>query len=182
MAEPWTIPENWQEHSLRLSAWRAAPQSSQVARQNLAGIRTLLQRYYQQGRDTSLLKILEMTGRYWLDDFQAADFDNMICTLGNQKYCALARLVYGQLLISFKCDGAHAMLAAGFLRIQPWLEPAEYFTLMKRHQQLLALRLGRKTPIALTLPELLDEAAVVRQLQGRQHARLSLGPGTDTLG
>ena len=95
---------------------------------------------------------------------------------------ALACLVYGQLLISQKRSGAHEMLKQGFDRIQPWLQADEYFTLLKRHQQLAVLSLSSSASVALSLQELLNEAAVVRKLLGDARIRPRCGDRSDTLG
>ncbi len=63
MAKSWTIPENWQEPSLRLSAWQAEPMSYALASETLEGVRALLQHSYQKGAETSLLKVVKMTAR-----------------------------------------------------------------------------------------------------------------------
>ena len=183
MAKSWTIPENWQESSLRLSAWQAEPMSHARANENLEGVRALLQQAYQKGAETSLLKVVKMTARYWLGHFRRVDFDNLLCTQDSEKYQALACLVYGQLLISQKRSGAHEMLKQGFDRIQPWLQADEYFTLLKRHQQLAVLNLSPSASVALSLQELLNEAAVVRKLQGGDaRIRPRSGDRSDTLG
>jgi len=182
MTKSWAIPEKWQEQTLRLSAWQAEPVTVDAASEMLDGIRALLQQAYQCGAETSLLKIMEMTARYWLGVFQRADFDNLSHTLDSEKYQALACLLYGQLLMSQKRNGAHELLKQGFDRIQPWLQADEYFTLMKRHQQLAVLSLGQSASAALSLQELLNEAAVVRKLQGDSRPRPGSSEPTDTLG
>jgi len=182
MTRSWTLPEKWQEQSLHLSAWYAEPQPRILASENHEGIGTLLQQAYQKGTDASLLKIVDMTARYWLDRFTQVDFDNLLCTLTSDKYKALACLVYGQLLVSQKRSGAHEILQQGFTRIQPWLQADEYFTLLKRHQQLLVLIPGPSASVALPLQELLNEAAVIRKLQGNVPNKPQSGDQSDTLG
>lgn len=182
MAISWTIPEKWQEQSLRLSAWQAEPMPHALASVYLEGVRTLLQQAYKKGTETSLLKIVKMTARYWLGRFRTVDFENLLCTLDGEKYQALACLVYGQLLVSRKRSGAHEMLKQGFDRIQPWLQADEYFTLLKRHQQLGALSLSPTGSAALSLQELLNEAAIVRKLRGETRILPVHGDRSDTLG
>jgi len=182
MAIPWTIPENWQEASLRLATWQAEPMSSTQAGQYRQGVRELLQHAYQKGGETSLLKIIKMTARYWLGDFRTEDFENLLCTLDGEKYQALACLVYGQLLASQKRSGAHDMLKQGFDRIQPWLQADEYFTLLKRHEVLGILTLSPSGSMALSLQELLNEAAIVRKLQGVSRTVPTHRGRSDTLG
>ncbi len=182
MAISWTIPEKWHEQSLSLSVWYAEPQPRLLASENLEGVGMLLQQAYLKGTDTSLLKIVDMTARYWLGRFSQVDFDNLLCTLTSEKEQAIACLVYGQLLASKKRSGAHEMLQQGFNRIQPWLQAEEYFTLLKRHQQLQVLSPGKSASVALSLEELLNEAAVVRKLQSTTPVKPKSGDKSDTLG
>jgi len=182
MAISWTIPKEWQEQPLRLSAWYADPQPQVLASENMQGVGVLLQHAYLKGADTSLLKIVDMTARYWLVLFTRVDFDNLLRTLDSKKYHALACLVYGQLLVSQKRGGAHEMLKQGFDRIEPWLQADEYFILLKRHQQLSILVPGLSASAALSLQELLNEAAVVRKLQGDARIMPKSSDRLDTLG
>jgi len=152
------------------------------ARECLAGVRSLLQQAYQKGAETDLLRIIKMTAGFRLGHFTRVDFDNQLCTLGSEKYQALACLVYGQLLVSQKRSGAHEMLKQGFDRIQPWLQADEYFTLLKRHQQLEVLKLSSAGCAALSLQELLNESTIVRKLQGETRNIPEHGGRSDTLG
>lgn len=182
MAKSWKIPEIWRQQTLCLSAWQAEPVSQATASEMLEGVRVHLQHAYHNGSETPILKIMEMTALFQLGQYQYADFNNLMCTLDSEKYRALACLVYGQLLVSQKYSGAHEMLKQGFDRIQPWLQADEYFTLLKRHQQLASLALSQSGSDALSLQELLNEAAVVRKLQGEVRDRTHRGKQTDTLG
>lgn len=95
---------------------------------------------------------------------------------------ALVSLVQGQLLFSRRLRGANEALERGFELARDQFLPADFFTVMKRHELLGELPLYASQRPPQSLADLLREAAVIRRLRGRRRVG-SAGDGhADTVG
>lgn len=102
---------------------------------------------------------MAMIGRFWLQQRPQLPllFESPHAT-------ALATLIQGQLLMSCRYLGGYEALERGFTQLQPYLAPADYFLLLKRHQLLKELPTHRDGLPPQSLSQLLQTAMVIRQL------------------
>lgn len=150
----------------QLSAWYANPLAAAEAQSHLLDVRDRLR---QAGEVNYLsLRIQEAIARYWLDRDISGDIENLKATCKDDRCRALVLLVYGQLLISRKRQGAMDYLQQGFQQATALFTAAEYLEVMRRHESLKHLVTGERACAGRTLDELLKEAEVIRTLKGRQ--------------
>ena len=80
-------------------------------------------------------------------------------------------LLYGQLLLACRHKDAWQYLEQGFQAAANLLASDEYFLVMKRHETLRRLPLGGTRAEPQGLEAMLQEAEVIRRLQGSQSQR-----------
>lgn len=165
------------DHSL--SDWYAQPLTVQEAAERLASIRA--QR--KQNSSASSLRIEEIIARFWLGRDIKGDVDNYLADCEIESNEALITLVYGQLLMSRKCKGAMDYLHAGLRMASRHFQDAAYLEVMRRHELLNFIVLSNQPSRALTLQELLREAAVIKKLKGKKDYHCDIrSDKTDTVG
>lgn len=168
---------------LPYAGWYADPLAPDAAAALHAQARQAVQRSLADGTPGGQplsLRLAELIAGFWLGRAVALDHRSLIATQPRE-FQALVELIYGQLLISRKLAGALDHLDRGFILAVPHLAPAEYFALLRRHELLRALPLRADASAALTLPELLIEARIIRRLQPAGRRR-TVHPHDDTLG
>lgn len=146
-----------------LSAWYANPLTVAEATDRLESIRC--QR--KQNGSVSSLRIEEIIARYWLGRDIKGDVENYLASCENESHKALITLIYGQLLMSRKCATAMDYLHAGLRLANKHFQGAAYLEVMRRHEQLAFIVLSNHPVPALSLYELLREAAVIKKLKGK---------------
>jgi hypothetical protein len=124
----------------------------------------------------------QLVARFWLGRpvqlyYQASRA--MVADVPNR---ALLELVYGQLLMSRKLQGAMAHLDQGFGLAGPHLAPKDYFVVLRRHRFLSRLYLSAAGGQPRGLTDLLAEAAAIEALEGARVAASRGGDPTDTVG
>ena len=166
---------------LGLGDWYAEPMAVAEAEALLGRVHTVRQRALAAGRSCPACDLYELIARFWLDRPVQPLYDTLLNLRTDGRAQALLHLVYGQLRISRKLNGAPEALQRGFTQARPHLGAAEYFDVLRRHELLAELPLGDVPAPALGLQALLKEAAVIRALRGRRSGRPS-GDRGDTLG
>ena len=156
---------------LELVAWYADPPPRRTARMlhALAGRRR--QTRLRRGESCFQLEILRLVCRYWLETDAQLAYRQLAALDRCEAEYALLELVYGQLLISRKLQVARQHLECGFALGARILDSADYFVLLKRHEQLGWLSLGETPAPPAPLQTLLNEAMVIAQLAGNHHSR-----------
>ena len=164
-----------------VAGWYATPLSVEVAESLGAQARQAQQRALAGRRSLFAPQLAELIAGFWLGRDVALDYRSLQATLRSDR-AALAELVYGQLLMSRKLQGAREHLRRGFRRAVTRLAPDEYLALLRRHELLEALALTGSPAAPQTLAELLREAGVIRRLE-RGSVRRDAGHWhDDTLG
>jgi hypothetical protein len=164
-----------------LSAWYANPLSVNEAEQQLCDVRDKL----RQPQDSHYLhsRVQEVIARYWLGRDISADIENLQ-TICKDNHCrALIKLVYGQLLISRKRQGAMDYLQQGFRQAANLFHASEYLEVMRRHERLKHLVLNEQAAEGRSLEDLLKEADVIMKLKGKKDYHCDVrGDRGDTVG
>lgn len=107
----------------------------------------------------------ELIARHWCGQDIRRRFTNLCDALADPAERALLDLIYGQLLIAQRLVGAFTHLDRGFAAATPFLAPRAYLTVLKRHETLRWLVLGRQPSSPLALTELLQQAQVTKRLR-----------------
>jgi len=163
-----------------LSDWYAQPTTVEAAEESLKAVR---QRRKQQESDILSLRIEEIIARYWLGRDIRGDVQNYQASYQSEAHRALITIIYGQLLMSRKREGAMEYLDEGFRMAINHFQGAAYLEVMRRHDQLRYIVLGPQPLPGLSLKELLQEAEVIKKLKGKtDHHRDVRANNTDTLG
>jgi hypothetical protein len=167
---------------LELAAWYADPLPLGEARllHEMAG--RMRPACLRRGESCFRLEVLQLVCRYWLEMDDAGLVYRQLASLARcDAEHALLELVYGQLLISRKLPAARRHLECGFSLGARWLNSADYFALVRRHEQLGWLPLMETPARPAPLRILLNEAAVIAQLAG-SHRSTSVRSHYDTVG
>ncbi|MBU1190896.1 MAG: hypothetical protein KKA36_07940 [Gammaproteobacteria bacterium] len=153
-----------------LAGWYAAPMAPALAAELHSQARQAQQRQLADQGSLLASRLMGLIAGFWQDRAIDLDYRSLLATVLPEQQ-ALVELVYGQLLISRKLSGAQDHLKRGFILATPMLKPAEYFAVLRCHEMLSSLVLTERPSVAQTLPSLLNEARVIKQLQpaGRRH-------------
>jgi hypothetical protein len=150
-----------------LATWFADPMSPDEALACLPYIRRQARIASAGGRQWFEVRLAELIVAYWRGHDTEADYKNLLALAAEQRQQAMLGLCYGQLLLARKRETAWYHLDHGFRLAANLLEADEYFQVLKRHELLHGLPLSSNPSKPATLDELLTEARVVCQLQGR---------------
>lgn len=166
-----------------LGHWYAEPLERAAAAELGEQARRALQQACLNGSDSFPARLQHFVAGFWLGHSGEAGHATLVATTGDTGRRALLDLVYGQLLVSCKLDGAQAWLDSGFARAAHLLSARDYFRVMKRHALLRHLVLGKNASEPLGLDALLEEARIIRCLtDGRGNGSDPLHSPKDTLG
>jgi hypothetical protein len=164
-----------------LSAWYADPLGVEQAEQLLLDVRNKLGR--ARGSHYLQLRLQEIIARYWLGRDISTDIENLQTTCKDDYCRALIKLVYGQLLICRKQQGALDYLQQGFRQGANLFTAVEYLEVMRRHERLKHLVLSEQAAEGRSLEDLLKEADVIKELQGKANYHCDVrGDREDTVG
>ena len=165
-----------------LAHWYAEPLDPQQAELRLREGRRHAQAAYRQRRGALGAELEQLVAAFWLgrpvDDRLAA----LAIAANDDGEAALTHLVHGQLLLSRRLSGAGALLEQGFELARGLFLPADFFTVLKRHELLAELPLGPQPRSPLGLDDLLREARVIRRLRGERRRPLIPDRSGDTTG
>jgi hypothetical protein len=164
-----------------LAGWYADPIAAPAARALLDNAERRLRSCLCRGERCFPLHLLRMICHHWLQSDSALDYQQLSALACDDSECALLELVYGQLLISGKRLPARHHLARGFSLAAGYLDTADYFLLLRRHELLDYLPLSGTPATPQDLRSLQKEAAVIRRLQHGERRALE-NPHCDTLG
>jgi hypothetical protein len=164
-----------------LAAWYADPLSPYQARLLDELARRRRQAGLCRGESCFRLELLSLVCHYWLASGAELKYRQLATLPLDDAGRALLELVYGQLLISRKLQAARRHLERGFALAAGQLASADYFVLVRRHEQLGWLALGERAAPPASLQALLTEAAVIAQLAQGQRP-LPLRAHHDTVG
>ncbi|MCB1737197.1 MAG: hypothetical protein KDI42_03635 [Gammaproteobacteria bacterium] len=109
--------------------------------------------------------LARLVARYWAGLRCDVLLDELQRNACNAQQTALIDLVWGQLLMARRLEGAMAWLNRGFNTAAPFLSARDYLRVLKRHQTLNWLILDPKPSPPLTLPDLIRLADVTRRLR-----------------
>jgi hypothetical protein len=147
-----------------LAAWYAGPLTagalSRLQRAAEAGLRAWLCR----GSSSFRPQLLQLVCQYLAGTDIQAGYRQLLASSHDARDTALLELVYGQLLISRKLQPATVHLERGFVQAARYLDSADYFRLVRRHELLGYLVLREDPAPAHPLETLLSEAAVIKRL------------------
>lgn len=149
-----------------LGNWYADPITNSAADNLQRRARQALQHGYAHGEDCFAARLQDIAASFWLGRSIEGDYRSLAATSTDEHQHALIDLVFGQLLISRKLAGALHYLDSGFSRAANLLKPADYFRVLKRHELLRHLVLGRQPAAAQDLTSLLGEARIIARLGG----------------
>jgi hypothetical protein len=164
-----------------LSFWYADPLGADQADRLLHEVRNKLG--HAQGGHYLQLRLQEIIARYWLGRDISTDIENLYITCKEDHCRALINLVYGQLLISRKRQGAMDYLQQGFQQAANLFAAVEYLEVMRRHERLKHLVLSEQAAEGRSLEDLLKEADVIKALRGKKDHHCDVrGNREDTVG
>lgn len=167
---------------LSLAGWYGEPMDERAARELLQRAQQALREAYAGGGCSFGPLLQQLLARFRLQG-ELQEVDSMQATLREERERALLELIQGQLLISVRLRQAREHLDAGFRAAANLLSPEDYFSVLRRHEQLRALPLFDRPMPARGLAQLLAEAGVIRRLQGPrgERPRSTEGSHLDTL-
>ena len=167
----------------RLGDWYANPIANSATTSLQRRAQQALEHGFARGEDCFAAQLQDIAASFWLDRSIEGRYQSLVAISTDEHQHALIDLVVGQLLISRKLTGALHYLDAGFARAANLLKPAEYFRVLKRHEILRHLVLGRQSLPAQDLASLLAEARIVARLCGiNATVRQARHPPSDTVG
>lgn len=130
--------------------------------------------YSVAGMRLRLPQVSLMCARYWLGEFLTFDFELLLQEwAAPRRWQALLHLVYGQLLVARKIDGAFAYLDRGLRLADGLVKPAAYFEIYNRHTALRSLRLTRDGVAGMGLTQLMNEAGVIDKITQRSGTEMT---------
>ena len=142
-----------------LARWYGTPMEADKARALLRRSLSPRARRGPYGR-----ALCRLVARFWLNQACSDSFQQLLQVYPDNRHAqALAHLVYGQLLMSRRLEGAQQRLAEGFRVGSHLFSPHDYFEVNRRHQLLVALPLS-PSPLP---PEGLDGLLATAQVVGR---------------
>lgn len=124
----------------------------------------------------------QLVARFWLGRSVQLYYQASRAQLTDAPQRALLELVYGQLLMSCKLQGAMAHLELGFTLAAPLLAPKDYFLVLRRHRLLGRLYLSAAGMAPRSLSELMAEAVAIEGLEGVRVSASHPGERSDTVG
>lgn len=118
--------------------------------------------------------LLRLIALHWLGEPIEGHYQHLMSRRSRSLHLEILKpLIYGQLLISRRREGAMAYLDLAFQQARLLLRPEDYFVVLKRHQLLQTLPPGETQSKGETLTSLLTTAAVIERMKESQRERLS---------
>lgn len=155
-----------------LAHWYAEPLSKEQAGSLLKLSREREQQQLKQGARTTLSPLLKLIALHWLDEPVEGHYQHLISKRSKSVHAEILKpLIYGQLLMSRRREGAMEYLDSAFQQARLLLRPDDYFVMMKRHQLLRILPLDKNGSAGENLQSLLTTAAVIERMKHGQEER-----------
>jgi hypothetical protein len=166
-----------------LAGWYAKPMGRSEAQALHDWASSEMRSAMRTGRDTFSGGVHILIARYWLDRPTELDYRSLRASAKGRRQQALVELVYGQLLISRKRQGALTHLGRGFDLAAALVTTRDYIRLLRRHAALEHLGLSPRAAEPADLDDLLKEAAVIEQIESANPTPRQAPPDkTDTVG
>ncbi len=148
-----------------LPGWYGDPVSKDVAQRLAAIAQYKLRTRLCEGGACFQLHVLLLICHFRAGRSIELEYGLLAASTGNKCERALLELVYGQLLISCKCRDAVQHLSKGFSLAIDFLDPSDYFHLVRQHELLDYLPLSPRFSPPHRLGSLLTEAGVIKRMQ-----------------
>lgn len=167
-----------------LARWYAEPLTLDEAEQLLSLTIKREQELLKRHAHPLLCPHLKLIALYWLGEPIEGHYHHLLSRKEESVHAKILKpLIYGQLLISRQHSGAMDYLDQAFAQARLLLRPQDYFAVMKRHQLLKQLPLGKGDAAGQSLAELLNTAGVIERLkQGNGERPGFLHDPNDTYG
>ncbi len=155
-----------------LARWYAEPLSHEEAAQLLTLAEQREQERLKRFARSHLSPLLRLIALYWLGEPTEEYYHHLTSKPAASIHAGiLTPLIYGQLLMSTRVNGAMDYLDEAFHRARLLLRPEDYFVLMKRHQRLRAIPTAVTQKEGETLHALLTTAGVIERMKQGQGGR-----------
>lgn len=155
-----------------LARWYAEPLGVDDAQALLQSMIEREQAVLKRQGKPRMTALLKMTAIYWLGDPIEEYYHHLTAKREHSAHMQVLKpLIYGQLLMSRHREGAMAYLDHAFEQARRLLHPADYFTVMKRHQLLGLIPLSHTEGAGENLATLLTTAAVIQRMHGVETSR-----------
>jgi hypothetical protein len=116
-----------------LARWYAEPLSHNEAQKLLALSLQREQALLKRSASSPLSPLLKLIALYWLGEPLEAHYHHLLSKRSRSAHSEILKpLIYGQLLMSQRREGAMEYLDEAFQRSRQLLRPEDYFTVMKR--------------------------------------------------
>jgi hypothetical protein len=149
-----------------LARWYAEPLTPQQANELLSLAVVHEQQLLKRFAHSYLSPLLKLIALHWLGEPIESHYQQLVSRKEKSVHIEiLTPLIYGQLLMSRRIEGAMGYLDQAFAQARLLLRPEDYFTVMKRHQLLKQLPLGEGYSAGSTLEALLNTAAVIGRMK-----------------
>ncbi len=165
-----------------LARWFGDPMTEQAARGLLQTAERRWRARVRRGSECRTCQMQRLVARFWLGEPVETEFELMLRLNARTAHGhTLACLLYGQLLMSRRLNGAMEYLDRGFMEGRHLFGTGDYFRLVKRHELLRRLPLSPSAMPAEPLERLLTAARVMERLGGPHHPAPASDPN-DTFG
>ncbi|MEN8170132.1 MAG: hypothetical protein ABFS08_07920 [Pseudomonadota bacterium] len=149
-----------------LAQWYAEPLSPEQAKTLLSLSVEREQRLLRRFGRPYLSPLLKLIALHWLNEPIEGHYQHLLSRKERSIHAEILKpLIYGQLLMSRRIEGAMDYLDDAFQQARLLLSPEEYFVIMKRHQLLRTLPLGKTKTQGERLESLLTAAAVIERMK-----------------
>ena len=149
-----------------LARWYAEPLNRDEAELLLALSRKREQELLKRHGSPLLSPLLKLIALHWLGEPTEGHYHHLLSRKEKSVHAEILKpLIYGQLLMSRQQHSAMEYLDLAFAQARLLLRPEDYFAVMKRHQLLKQLPLGKSDSASLTLEALLATAGVIERMK-----------------
>lgn len=149
-----------------LARWYGEPLNHEEAEALLKLTEKRAQERLKRNGNSCLYPLLKLIALHWREEPTEGHYHYLISKKNKSVHAGiLSPLIYGQLLMSTKTEGAMDYLDEAFHRARLLLKPEDYFVLMKRHQILKNIPLSGQACEGETLEELLKTGGVIGRME-----------------
>jgi hypothetical protein len=149
-----------------LARWYAEPLSREEAEALLALAERREQAKLKRFARSHIAPLLKLIALHWLGEPTGEYYRHLISKRSASIHAEILKpMIYGQLLMSSKTEGAMTYLDDAFHRARLLLRSEDYFVLMKRHQVLRHIPLSAEAAKGETLENLLKTGSVIGRME-----------------
>ncbi len=155
-----------------LARWYAEPLTHEEAKALLKLSERREQERLKRNGSSYLSPLLKLIALHWLGEPTEGHYHYLISKKNKSIHAeSLTALIYGQLLMSKKLEGAMDYLDQAFHKVQLLLRPEDYFVLMKRHQVLKHIPVSGQPGKGESLEGLLKTGGVIGRMEESRGGR-----------